>query len=214
MSQPPNWQPGANGQPQYPAPGPQHGHGGAYGPGQGHHGQPPYYGHPQGHWPQPPAQQPQSDSNSGGGVWVGLVAGIGIAVIVGYAFLPRSRGSSDSLESLPNLPSISLRSPRIVTDEDLVVDAGGAQMRGFSLPTSGPVKVVIEGKQDTAKGFNVFVMEPSDWSTFKARKRFEYVSALSSMKTRSYSKTANLPVGAWCVVVQNSNALFEKSVNP
>lgn len=195
MSQPPNWQPGANGQPQYPAPGPHYGHGGTYGPGPGHHGgygpgphgQPPHYGPPHGHWPQPPAQQPQSDSSSGGGgVWLGLVAGIAIAVVFGYAFLPRSSSSSSSLGGLPDVPKISLRSPRIVADEDLVVDAGGAQMRGFSLPSSRPVKVVIEGKQDTAKGFNVFVMEASDWPTFKARKPFEYVPALSSMKTRSY----------------------------
>ena len=81
-------------------------------------------------------------------------------------------------------------------------------MRGFSLPSSRPVKVVIEGKQDTAKGFNVFVMEASDWPTFKSRKQFEYVPTLSSVKTRSYSKTANLPAGAWCVVVQNSENII------
>ena len=81
-------------------------------------------------------------------------------------------------------------------------------MRGFSLPSSGPVKVVIEGKQDTAKGFNVFVMEASDWPTFKARKPFEYVPALSSKKTRSYSKTTDLPAGAWCLVVQNSENII------
>lgn len=181
----------------------------------GPYGSPPQYGTPPGHWPQQaPAQQPQSGVSIGR-IVLGVVLGIVIVISVGYVWISfggtssRSSSSSSSLGgSVPEAPKLSLRNPQIITDEDLVVSAGGSQMRGFSIPSSRPVKVAVDGKQDTAKGFNVYVMKDSEWTNFKAHEEFRYVPVLSSPKTRSFSNTADLPTGSWCVVVQNSENII------
>lgn len=153
-------------------------------------------------------QQPKSDVNLGR-IVLGVVLGIVILISFGYVFISVSGGTSSSLNgSLPPSPNLSLRSPQIVTDEDLVVSAGGSQMRGFTLPSPRPVKVAVEGKQDTAKGFNVHVMTQSEWEKFKAGEAFRHIPALSTPKTRTFSHTANLPAGAWCVVVHNSENIL------
>lgn len=235
--QPPNWHPGTSGQPQYPSPVSHPGYGGGYSQGsgygpapQGHplqggygpgpfpHGPPPQYGAPPGNWPQqPPVQQPQSGVSLGR-IVLGVIVGFVILIFFGYILSSITSPKGNSLTfgngSLPEAPKLTLRSPQIVTDEDFVVSAGGAQMRGFTIPSTRPVKVSVEGKQDTAKGFNVYVMEDSDWTKFKAEQRFEYVPSLSSLKTRSYAKTKTLPAGSWCVVVQNSeNILNDMTVH-
>jgi hypothetical protein len=150
-----------------------------------------------------------------GRIVLGVVLGILIVISFGYVWISiggtssgRSSSTSSLGESLPEPPRLALRNPQIVTNEDLVVSAGGWQMRGFSIPSSRPVKVAVEGKQDTAKGFNVYLMEDSDLANFKAHQQFSYVPALSSPKTRSFSKTAELPTGSWCVVVQNSENIM------
>jgi hypothetical protein len=138
-----------------------------------------------------------------GYIFSSLTSPKGNSLTVGGGSLPDVGGGS-----LLDAPKLTLRSPQVVTDEDLVVGAGGSQMRGFTIPSSRPVKVAVEGKQDTAKGFNVHVMDQDDWAKFKAGGEFRHVTALSAPKTRSFSQTATLSAGAWCVVVQNSENIF------
>lgn len=94
-------------------------------------------------------------------------------------------------------------------DEDLVVAASGSQMRPFSIESSSPVKLIVEGKQDTAKGFNVWVMDSDDWQQFKRnRQDSHYIIDLSAPQTRAYSSTSTLSPGTYCVVIENSENIF------
>jgi hypothetical protein len=141
------------------------------------------------------------------GVVLGFVI-LGSALYILSAVRPQRERARDTSPSLFSDPASIVRTPQIVVDEDLVVPASGAQMRGFTLPSGRPVGLTVDGRQDTAKGFNVFVMTEAEWQNFRAKERFSYHSGLSAPNTRAFRQTSTLPPGNWCVVVQNSENLI------
>jgi hypothetical protein len=70
------------------------------------------------------------------------------------------------------------------------------------------VKIRVDGKQDTAKGFNVFVMSAAESQAFRSKRPFNYIQSLSAPKTRAFGGTATLPAGDWVVVIENSENLL------
>jgi hypothetical protein len=134
------------------------------------------------------------------------------AANMGAALVPDPAPTALGPAAAPNQPApprpAVARSPQVVVDEDLVASASGAQMRSVALKSSRPVLVAVEGKDNTGKGFNVYVMTEADWERFRSRRAFDFVQALSRPKTRSFSQTATLAAGTWCVVVENSENLL------
>jgi len=98
----------------------------------------------------------------------------------------------------------ALRGPEVVCDEELVVEANGAQMRGLTLPSARPLLVEATALKNADKGFNVYVMEMKDWEAFSQGARFRYFMALSAPKVTRFRRVATLPEGSYAVVVQNS----------
>lgn len=185
----------------------------------GPQGQPPQGWPPQGQqgpqWgPTPP---PQKQGLSGERILLGVVL-IPIILFSAWYVLKALNPSGSSSAAGPSKyladPAAAVRSPQVVTDEEMVVSAGGAQSLSFTLPSERPVKVTVRGVRDTAKGYNVYLMKDEDWSDFKAHRQFNYFEKLSYLKTGGFEKTATLPPGRWNIVVHNSeNILNDMSVH-
>ena len=94
-------------------------------------------------------------------------------------------------------------------DEELVVDVGRIQSRMFTVPSTGPVKVTVKGKQDSEKGFDVWVLSTSDLALLRSGEPFMTLSSFSSKKTRSLTNTDTISSGEWHVAIGNSQNLFD-----
>lgn len=105
-------------------------------------------------------------------------------------------------------PAAAPPAPQVLVDEDIAVSASHAQMRPLVLKVAGPVSVSVEGKDNTAKGFNVFVMSDLEWVNLQSKRDFSYIPTLSAKQTRSFRNTAKVDAGSWAVVVQNSENIL------
>ncbi|HET9624582.1 MAG TPA: hypothetical protein VFP84_24610 [Kofleriaceae bacterium] len=124
------------------------------------------------------------------------------------ALTPHAGGGETPLGALRE----AIATPQVVVDEEVAVDAGGWQARSFRLSSAGPIQVTAEGRKDTDKGFNVFVMSASELPNLEQDTTFSHVPDLQGLKIRSFSKTATLPAGDWTVVVMNSENILRTMV--
>ena len=99
-----------------------------------------------------------------------------------------------------------LTQPRLVTDEEFVIPAGGWQSRSFILPIACPVRLTVEGVKDAAKGFTVYVIRTYEEDIFRRKGAFHYLPSFYGSKTTSFSHTEDLPQGDWTVIVQNTES--------
>jgi hypothetical protein len=106
----------------------------------------------------------------------------------------------------------AIRGTQVVVDEEIAVDARGAQMRGVTMPSERPVQVQVEGKTHADKGFTVYVMALSEWDNFQNGKQFRQLPSFEGLKVRSFGHVETLPAGSWAVVVQNSENIFNTMV--
>ncbi|WP_433926792.1 hypothetical protein AB3662_28225 [Sorangium cellulosum] len=115
-------------------------------------------------------------------------------------------------ESLADHAGVNVRTPQVVVDEEMAIDAGGWQARGFSLPSPRPVQITAQGVKHTDKGFRVLLMDAAQLESFKARKEFRHIPSFEGLKIRSYSHTGELPSGSWVAVVANSENIINSMV--
>lgn len=101
-----------------------------------------------------------------------------------------------------------LRDEQVIVDETLAVDAGGHQMRGFSLPSDRKIRVVAEGVSHTAKGFSVNCVNPDQWEKLTAGKQFTCALGLSGEKVQAFDKIERLPAGDWGIVISNTENML------
>jgi len=72
--------------------------------------------------------------------------------------------------------------------------------------------VLTEGVKHTDKGYNVYLMQASEWDNFKGHKEFNHMPSFHGLKVRSFTYTDTVPAGAWMVVVQNSENILNTMV--
>ena len=106
----------------------------------------------------------------------------------------------------------AVRGKQVVFDESLSVDSGGAQMRGFTIPSPRPVQVSVTGLKDTDKGYSVYVMNQSEWENFKAKKEFRHIPSFEGLKVKTMTHTETLPTGSYALVVANTENIFNSMV--
>lgn len=115
-------------------------------------------------------------------------------------------------ESLADHAGVNVRTPQVVIDEEMAIDADGWQARGFSLPSPRPVQVTAQGIKHTDKGFRVFLMDSAQLKNFKEKNEFRHIPSFEGLKIRSYSHTGELPAGSWVAVVVNSENIINSMV--
>lgn len=101
-----------------------------------------------------------------------------------------------------------LRDTQVLVDETTAVSAGGLHSYTFSLPSSRPVRVVVEGVRETAKGFDVRMVRPEELEKVQAGLDFRHIPDLSGLKVQSMDKTARLSPGQWALVVSNTQNIM------
>lgn len=153
------------------------------------------------------------------GLVVVVAGGVGAFVFMREATPPTAAGDDPSspgglapgagggggVGGIGNLVGRAVRSPQVMVNEEIAIDASGAQMRGFTLSSPAPVSVEVQGRKNTDKGFMVFVMPESEWEKFKGGAgTSQQMSEFQGLKVRSFEHTGTLPAGSWAVVVQNS----------
>lgn len=104
--------------------------------------------------------------------------------------------------------TLDLRDTQVLVDETTAVSAGGLHSYTFSLPSSRPVRVVVEGVRETAKGFDVRMVRPEELEKVQAGLDFRHIPDLSGLKVQSMDKTARLSPGQWALVVSNTQNIM------
>lgn len=109
--------------------------------------------------------------------------------------------------STPHLTDL-LRNEQVLVDETTAISAGGLHSYTFSLPSSRPVRVVVDGVRETAKGFDVRMVRPEELEKVQSGREFRHIPDLSGLKVQSMDKTARLSPGQWALVVSNTQNIM------
>jgi hypothetical protein len=162
----------------------------------------------------PPPPLPPQKRTSGCLVALGIIGGLALIVGAGLCVgISSTKTTSTGAASGPAVDLLGkLRSPQVVVDEEVAIGAGGSQMRGFTLPGERPIQVLAEGKSNADKGFTVYVMDATNYEAFAKKAPFRHVPSFEGLKVRSFTHSEALPPGSWCVVVQNSENIFNTMV--
>ena len=111
-------------------------------------------------------------------------------------------------ESVAETAEINIRQPQVIFDEEMAIDAGGWQSRGFSLSAARPVQLSVQGVQHTDKGFRVYLMPADEVANYRARDEFRHMPGFQGLKVRRFSHTETLPAGRWAVLIANTENIF------
>lgn len=115
-----------------------------------------------------------------------------------------------ALLAVPLMSVIAFAEPKTLVDDEWVISAGASQGKVVTVTGAKPLKVVVEGLQDTKKGFTVRVLPETVWNDFIAKKLTkkglaDYEHGVQVM----YRKTHKLEAGNWAVVVENSENMLK-----
>lgn len=154
--------------------------------------------------------------------WITLLLLLGAAAVVAVAmlggwdrFIHKAQVAADvGPQSDTTHPSDIVRNPQVVADETVVIGAGGHKMWQFTLPSARPVKVEIKGLRDTAKGFSVNCIPPSQWDNLSSGREFRALNAFTaSGAVSSLNETHRMPAGTYAIAISNTqNFMFSIEV--
>ena len=160
--------------------------------------------------PPPPAPVPPKKSVSGGGL--AKAFGFVVLALVASVFWRHSGATSAGNSYRAPVPAAAVNlvlPPQVVFDEEIAVDAHGWRSKGFALPHAQPVRLQVTGGEDTAKGFDIMLLENDDVKKLQAEQPFQKIVLFSADRVRSFTKTADLPAGTYNVVIRNSYNLLK-----
>lgn len=140
------------------------------------------------------------------GTLAALSFAIGAIGFAGWIFLGALR---QPLPPPPPVPRQASYAPPIsLLSETLVVEADSWQSRGFNLPARGRVALSVAGIRDTAKGFDVIVMDAAEAPAFRTGGQYRSYAALSRPQTSSFEQATILEPGSYVIVVRNSRNII------
>jgi hypothetical protein len=99
---------------------------------------------------------------------------------------------------------------KTLVNDEWVIKPNAIQGRVITLGGDKPLKVIVEGLQDTKKGFTVRILPEKIWNDYVAKKVTakgldDYIHGVQVV----YRKTHKLEKGNWAVVVENTQNMLK-----